>query len=94
MRRIKFAKRFRRNYAKMRRLGKNIEKLHTAMDMLADGVLLPPQYKDHALHGEWAGVRDCHIEGDWILLYKLNIDADGEEKITFYATDTHENLFG
>ncbi len=94
MRSAKLAKRFRRNYAKIQRSGRDVAKLNAVMDMLIEGILLPLQYKDHGLRGEWAGMRDCHIEGDWLLLYKLSIDADGNEKITFYATDTHENLFG
>ena len=94
MRQVKHTKRFRRDYAKMKRSGRKIEKLENLMDMLIDGKVLPAKYKDHALQGEWKPIRDCHIEGDWILLYEIGADEDDNEWIVFHATDTHENLFG
>lgn len=94
MRTAKLTKRFRRDYAKMKRSGRRIAKLHAVMDRLVEGKPLPPQSNDHALHGEWKALRDCHIEGDWVLLYELGIDAAGNETVIFHATDTHENLFG
>ncbi len=64
------------------------------MKLLVRGEIIPLKHKDHALRGEMQHLRDCHIEGDWLLLYALGIDADGNETVTFHATDTHENLFG
>jgi mRNA interferase YafQ len=64
------------------------------MEMLIDGVSLPPKYRDHPLQGQWKHLRDCHIEGDWILLYELSTDEQGSEWVMFHATDNHENLFG
>lgn len=94
MRITRFAKRFRRDYRRMQRSGKNIAKLDAVMKMLVDEMLLQPKHKDHALHGEWQGARDCHVEGDWILIYELTFNKEGEDVIIFHATDTHENLFG
>ncbi|MDD5055352.1 MAG: type II toxin-antitoxin system YafQ family toxin [Candidatus Peribacteraceae bacterium] len=94
MRTAKTTKRFRRDYAKMKRSGKKMERLEAVMSLLVDGTLLPLKHKDHALQGEWRHIRDCHIEGDWILLYELGADAQGNETVTFHATDNHENLFG
>lgn len=90
----KLSKRFRRDYARIRRSGKNIAKLDEAMMMLTQGIALPAKYKDHSLRGELQHMRDCHIEGDWILLYELGRTDDGQETILFHATDNHENLFG
>lgn len=87
-------KRFRRDYAKMERSGKKMQRLDAVMGILVDGTVLPSKYKDHALLGEWKPLRDCHIEGDWILLYELERDAEDQETVTFHATDNHENLFG
>jgi mRNA interferase YafQ len=84
---FKQTKTFRRDYAKAARSGRKIEKLNDVMEMLIDGVLLPAKYKDHALQGRWCGVRDCHIEGDWILLYEVGVDEDGMATIIFHATD-------
>lgn len=58
------------------------------MGKLIDGEILSPIYKDHSLQGQWKDFRDCHIEGDWVLIYKLSKDV-----ITFCATDNHANLF-
>ena len=41
------------------------------------------------LSGEWKGIRDCHVEPDWLLLYAV----DGEE-LRLYRTGTHSDLFG
>lgn len=94
MRIIHVTKRFRRDYSKLKRSGKKMDSLELVIEMLIDGKTLPLKYRDHALQGEWKHVRDCHIEGDWILLYELGITHDGKETITFHATDNHENLFG
>ena len=91
---FRHTKTFRRDYAKAVRSGRKIKKLNDVMEMLIDGISLPLRHKDHALQGQWHPVRDCHIEGDWILLYERGVDEDGHETIIFHATDTHENLFG
>ena len=78
----------------MKRSGKNVSKLDAIMEILIDGNTLPAKHKDHALKGEFKHLRDCHIEGNWIVLYQLGIDVEGNETVTFHATDNHENLFG
>lgn len=55
---------------------------------------LSQRHRDHALQGELKGYRDCHIEGDWVLIYELGFDEEGNETITFHSTDNHSNLFG
>lgn len=94
MRIPRHTKRFRRDYLKAKRSGKKMKKLEVLMSLLIDSKPLPVKYKDHPLHGEWQHVRDCHIEGDWILLYELGKDETGNDVITFHATDNHSNLFG
>ncbi|OGJ54880.1 hypothetical protein A3D11_00725 [Candidatus Peribacteria bacterium RIFCSPHIGHO2_02_FULL_49_16] len=94
MRIPKTTKQFRRQYVKMSRSGNNIAKLEAVMKLLIRGDTLPARYKDHALKGVYHNLRDCHIEGDWLLLYELGTDHDGRKMVIFHATDTHENLFG
>ena len=53
----------------MLKRGKDIQKISAIGRALAMGETLPPKYKDHALSGDLAGLRDCHIENDWVLLY-------------------------
>lgn len=56
--------------------------------LLAEGQLLPPRYRDHSLSGEWKHYRDCHVESDWLLIYKI----DGND-LYLIRTGTHSDLF-
>lgn len=94
MRIPKTTKQFRRQYAKFKRSGKDITKLDTVMRSLVYEEPFLSKHRDHALKGEWQHLRDCHIEGDWLLLYQLGTDAEDNEIVAFHATGTHENLFG
>ena len=70
------------------RRGKDMAKLQELIALLAAGGPLPPRYKDHSLGGEWRDFRDCHIEPDWLLIYKV----DGDD-LYLVRTGTHSNLF-
>ena len=83
-------KRFRKNLTKMLRRGKDINKLETVVSILARGEQLPAKYKDHALSGDLEGLRDCHIENDWLLLYYIE---DNVLVLTLTDTGTHSDLF-
>jgi mRNA interferase YafQ len=72
------------------RRGKDLEKLKTVLDLLIEGDTLPAQYKDHPLRGNFAGSRDCHIEGDWVLIYTL---TENGGHVRFERTGTHSDLF-
>lgn len=85
------AKRFRKNLKKMLRRGKDENKLNAVVLKLAQGEVLPPQYKDHALSGDLEGLHYCHIENDWVLLYFYT--ASGELVLTLTDTGTHSDLF-
>ena len=59
---------------------------------LANDIPLPAKNKDHALQGEFAGCRECHIQPDWLLIY--NKESDGELHIlNLLRTGTHSDLF-
>ena len=81
---------FKKSLKRMLRRGKDIEKLSTVVAMLAKGKTLPPKYRDHALSGDLAGLRDCHIESDWILLYYIQ---ENILVLTLSDTGTHSDLF-
>ena len=83
-------KRFRKNLKKMLRRGKDINKLETVVSILARGEQLPAKYKDHALSGDLEGLRDCHIENYWLLLYYIE---DNVLVLTLTDTGTHSDLF-
>lgn len=66
-----------------------MEKVKVLMALLLSGESLPPQYKDHALSGNWRGCRDVHIAPDWLLIYRHVDDAT----LRFERTGTHADLF-
>jgi mRNA interferase YafQ len=68
--------------------GKDMSKLRTLVLLLAESAPLPPRYRDHALTGDWKHFRDCHIEPDWLLIYKI----DGND-LYLTRTGTHADLF-
>ena len=56
--------------------------------LLLDQQQLPAKYRDHALKGEWSGMRDVHIEPDWLLIYYVEGDA-----LHLIRTGSHADLF-
>ena len=85
------AKRFRKSLKRMLRRGKDINKINDVILKLANGETLDPKYRDHALSGDLEGLRDCHIENDWVLLYFYT--TTGELVLTLTDTGTHSDLF-
>jgi mRNA interferase YafQ len=79
---------FRRDVKLALKRGWNLEKLREVTLLLLEGRPLPPRYRDHPLAGEWKHYRDCHIEPDWILIYKI----DGDD-LYLVRTGTHSDLF-
>lgn len=69
--------------------GYTIQSLKDVMVELVSEIPLAEKYKDHILRGNYEGYRECHIEPDWLLIYKI-VDRD----IYFTRTGTHSDLFG
>jgi mRNA interferase YafQ len=88
----RYSRQFKKDIKKIEKSGdKDIEKLKSVMRQLVDGELLESKYLDHPLAGNFKGHRDCHIEPDWILLYRMDKDL---QEITFVRTGSHSDLFG
>jgi len=79
---------FKKDIKRALKRGKDLAKLKAVVDLLLAGQSLPPKNRDHPLGGSWAGHRDCHIEPDWILIYKIL-----EAEIRLERTGTHSDLF-
>lgn len=79
---------FRRDTKRAQKRGKDMAKLRAVIELLLAVQPLPPKLKDHPLSGDWMSYRDCHVEPDWLLIYKV----DGEELI-LARTGTHADLF-
>ena len=88
---VKPTTQFKRDYklAMKRRL--EIQLLDEIIAALAMGETLPEKNKDHALTGNWAGHRECHILPDWLLIYRIEDDV---LVLTLSRTGTHSDLFG
>ena len=54
---------------------------------------LPPEWRDHPLTGDWAGHRECHVGGDFLLVYILD-DAGKFGTVVFVQAGTHSDIFG
>ena len=80
---------FKRDYKKIVKRNYNISLLENVVDKLLNGEQLPESNKDHALKGEWIGYRECHIQPDWLLVYKI---SDNFLTITLSRTGKHSDL--
>ena len=85
---IIYTNQFKRDVKLMQRCKKSTEKLKVVIVLLSQNKLLEDKYKDHVLIGNYKGRRECHVEPDWLLVYKLQ-----EESIIFERTGTHADLF-
>ena len=83
-----YTRQFGRDIKRMKRRGKNPEKLKIIILSLISEEPLDPIHRDHKLIGNWQGRRECHIEADWLLIYKTDID-----RIVLERTGTHSDLF-
>ena len=89
MRTPHYSRPFKKDLNLVARRGKDIAHLKEVMTTLVEGSRLNEKYKDHTLKGAFASYRECHIESDWLLIYKLHAS-----KIFFVRTGTHSDLFG
>lgn len=90
MLKIRYSTKFKKDFKLAKKRGLPTEKLKIIIEKLATGEVLPPKYHDHALSGNYAMFRECHIQPDWLLIYR--IDAD-ELELLAHRTGTHSDLF-
>ena len=83
-----YTRQFERDSKRMKKQGKNLDKLKIIFRTLVAEESIDPIHRDHKLIGNWKGRRECHIESDWLLIYKTEIDH-----IIFERTGTHADLF-
>lgn len=83
-----YTKQFERDAKRMKKRGKNLEKLKIIIRSLVAEEPLDGIHRDHKLIGNWKGRRECHIESDWMLIYLVEPD-----RVVFERTGTHADLF-
>ena len=79
---------FKKDVTRLISQGRDQNKLISVVQLLLDGKPLPPKNQDHPLKGPWKGRRDCHIQPDWILIYRRT-----EDELRLERTGTHSDLF-
>ncbi len=83
-----YTKQFAKDLKRCQRRGKNLEKFKILVRTLLSGKRLDPIHRDHKLSGNLVGRRDCHIEADWLLIYRVEVDS-----IFFERMGSHSDLF-
>lgn len=88
---LRFTAKFKRDYKRIKKQGKDLSKLEATLEALMHGDDLPEAMRDHSLGGAYRGHRECHIEPDWLLIYRID-----EEGLVLVATRTgsHSELLG
>jgi len=79
---------FERDLKRVRKQGKDLDKMDDVVSLLQTGQPLPLRCRPHPLRGNWSGHWDCHVEPDWLLLYRLT-DAE----LILARTGSHSELF-
>ena len=88
---VKPTTQFKKDYELAMKRGLKIKLLEDVIAALAMGETLPEKNKDHALTGDWVGHRECHIQPDWLLVYRVEDDV---LVLTLSRTGSHSDLFG
>ena len=88
---IIFSRRFKRSYKKLKRSGRfDPESLRSTLEILKEGISLPPPFQDHLLAGEYQGCHECHLKGNVLLIYSI---VDFVHEVTLTNIGTHSELF-
>ncbi len=83
-----YTNQFNRDVKKMQKRGKNTLKLRSLLELIINESSIPPKYRDHKLTGNCKDHRECHIEPDWLLVYKII-----GKTLILVRTGTHSDLF-
>ncbi|MDD3435753.1 MAG: type II toxin-antitoxin system YafQ family toxin [Candidatus Gastranaerophilales bacterium] len=88
MKQIKTGKKFKKDYLKIKKQGKNLKKFKFVVDSLCEGEELDKKYKLHKLNGNYNDTLECHIEPDWLLIFQIS-----DEHIELIRMGSHSDLF-
>lgn len=81
---------FKKSLKRCVKRGLNIKVLTDTLDLLQTTGTLPPEYKAHRLIGDYAGCWECHMQPDWLLVWRQN---DQELELVLIDTGTHSDIF-
>lgn len=87
---IETTTKFKKDLKLARKRGLDLNHLKVIIDTLCSQEQLNPRYRDHELHGNYEGYRECHIAPDWLLVYAVN---NQKLVLVLARTGTHSDLF-
>lgn len=87
---IVLSNRFRKDLKLAKKRGLDLNLLDEVVTTLATTQVLDENYRDHPLSGDYAGFRECHIQSDWLLVYRIDYE---EVFLMLSRTGTHSDLF-
>ena len=87
---VDFTKQFKKDIKLAKKKGKDKDKIFEVVEKLANDEVLEAKYKDHCLTGDYKDCRECHIEPDWLLIYKK---YESELILMLVRTGSHSDLF-
>ena len=86
---VRYSTKFKKDFKTCVKRHYRMERLQQVIDTLRTPEPLPPKNSDHNLSGNYSGYRECHVEPDWLLIYRQEA-----EELLLYRTGTHADLFG
>lgn len=86
---LSYQSQFKRDVKKIRKQNKDVAELFAIIDVLQAGNTLPVANYDHSLGGNWKDCRECHIQPDWLLIYRIE-----DNELQLIRTGSHSELFG
>lgn len=87
---VKVTNKFKKDYKLASKRGLPIKLLDEIISKLANAETLPAENRDHALSGNWANFRECHILPDWLLVYQI---LDDVLVLSLSRTGSHSDIF-
>jgi len=88
---IRLSSKFRRDIRRCKRQSRDMRLFKDINALLIAGKPLPKKNRDHNLSGNWSEHRECHLNPDWLLIYRIDED---EKVIEYVRTGSHSELFG
>ncbi|RLT45562.1 MAG: type II toxin-antitoxin system YafQ family toxin [Chloroflexi bacterium] len=86
---IRQSTQFRRDVKRLGRQGADLSLLEPVITKLIAQESLEEKYRDHPLTSNWRGYRDCHLQPDWLLIYRIY-----DDELQLIRTGSHAELFG
>lgn len=89
MKELRYTRQFKKDLKRFLNQPKKLEELKIVLDMLRNEITLPEKYRQHTLKGEYSGCLECHIEGDFLLIWY----DEESNTLALFRLGSHSELF-